>query len=135
LSLFTLEERGGSVKDYKDKLTDLLFAHLATRPQLFLVDRAELKKTLEEQELNLSGAVKPSQATRIGQLTGAKLLVTGSVFEVDKNLYLVAKVIGTETGRVVGASVKGKAGDELSPLVEKLADQISAIVAKQADKL
>ncbi len=58
--------------------------------------------------MNLSGLANPDEATKVGHLTGAKLLVTGSVIEVDKSLYLVAKIIGTETTRVVGASVKGQ---------------------------
>ena len=53
---------------------------------------------------------------------------------VDKRLYLVAKVIGTETSRVVGTSVDGKAGDELAPLAEKLAGQVADVIAKQDDR-
>ena len=43
-------------------------------------------------------------------------IVTGSVVVVDDSLYLVAKVIGTETSRVLGASSKGKADDDLDGL-------------------
>jgi TolB-like protein len=133
--LFPFEERGGGVKDYGAKISDILFAKLVAKPDLFLVDRAELKKTLDEQALNISGAVKPGEATQVGQLTGAKLLVTGSVLQADKRIYLIAKIIGTETSRVVGASVDGKTSDELAPLVEKLADSVADTIAKQADKL
>jgi TolB-like protein len=114
---------------------DLLFARLAAKEDLFLVDRADMKKTLDELELNLSGAVKPAEATRIGQLTGAKLLVTGSVIPVDRRLVLVAKIIGTETSRVVAASAEGKSSDELGPLVDRLAEQVAEAVQKNADKL
>lgn len=135
LALFLFEERGAGVKDYGPKVTDLLFAQLAVRPELYLVDRADLKKTLEEQALNLSGLVKPGEETRVGQLTGAKLLVSGSVLQVDKKVYLVARITGTETSRIAGASVSGPASDELGPLVEKLAGAVADTVAKQADKL
>jgi serine/threonine protein kinase len=132
-ALFAFEERGSG--GLGSKVTDLLFANLAAKPELFLVDRADLKKTLAELELNLSGAVKTSEAARLGQLTGAKLLITGTVFQVDKQLYLTARIIGTETSRVLGTSVQGKSGDELGPLVVKLADQVAETIAKQADKL
>jgi TolB-like protein len=134
-ALFPFAERGSAVKEFGAKVSDILFAKLVAKPELYLVDRAELKKTLEEQALNLSGVVKSGEATQVGQLTGAKLLVTGSVFQVDKRLYLIAKVIGTETSRVAGASVDGKVTDELAPLVEKLADALAETIAKQADKL
>lgn len=134
-ALFAFEERGAGVKEYGAKISDILFARLVSKPELYLVDRAELKKTLEEQALNISGAVKPAEANQVGQLTGAKLLVTGSVLQADKKIYLIAKVIGTETSRVAGASVTGKTSDELGPLVEKLADLVAETIVKQADKL
>ena len=132
-ALFAFEERGAG--GLAPQVTDILFAKLAARPELFLVDRADLNKILGELELNLSGAVKPAEANKVGQLTGTKLLITGSVIQVDKKTYLVAKIIGTETSRVLGASVDGKSSDELGPLVEKLADQVAKTIARQADKL
>jgi len=61
--------------------------------------------------------------------------VTGSVVDADKTLYVIAKIIGTETSRVLGASVQGKSSDDLAPLVEQLAKQVADIIVKQADQL
>ena len=135
VALFNFEERGSNVKDYGAKVSDILFAHLAARPEIHLVDRTEMKKILEEQELNLSGAVKPGVATKVGQLTGARILVTGSVIQADKRIFLIAKIIGTETSRVLAASVDGKASDDLSPLVKELADKIAGTLEKQGGEL
>jgi TolB-like protein/predicted Ser/Thr protein kinase len=135
LAIILFEEKDAAVKGYGSKVTDLLFAKLAGNPDVFLVDREDLKKALQELELSLSGAVKPEQAAKTGQLTGAKLLLTGSVFQIDKQLHIVAKIIGTETSRVVGAAVEAKADDELAPLVDKLADKVAAALKEQADKL
>ena len=134
-AIFAFQERGSGVKDYGAKAADILFAKLAANPALYLVDRADLQKTLQEHELNLSGIVTPDQAVQIGKLTGAKILVTGSVVDADKTLYVIAKIIGTETSRVLGASVQGKSSDDLAPLVEQLAKQVADIIVKQADQL
>lgn len=134
-AILPFQERGAGVKDYGQKISDILFAKLAIRPELMLVERAELQKLLEEHELNLSGAVTPGQATQVGQLTGAKLLISGSVIEADSTLYLVAKIIGTETSRVLGESVEGKMNDELGPLVTLLATKVADTIIKQSDKL
>lgn len=135
LAILPFEERGTGARDRGVSVSDILFSRLAANPALYLVDRQDLKKTLQEQELSVSGMVKDAEAARVGQLTGAKLLVTGSVAQVDKKIYLVAKVISTETGRLVGASVDGKASDELGPLVEQLADKLVGTIVKEADKL
>ncbi len=134
-ALFAFEERGAGARDTGQKVADLLFAKLVVNDKLHLVDREDLKKTLGEAELNLSGVIKPAEATKVGQLTGAKILITGSVIHVDKKLYLVAKIIGTETGRVLGASADGKATDELDVLVAKLAEKVIDTIAKQSELL
>lgn len=134
-AIFAFEEHGVSVKGYGQKVSDILFAQLVTNPELLLVDRQDLEKTLSEHELNLSGMVSPGQAVQVGQLTGAKILVTGSVIEADKLLYVVAKIIGTETTRVLGASVKGSSSDEIGPLGESLAEKVGSTIIKDADKL
>jgi TolB-like protein len=134
-AIFPFAERGSGVKGYGSKVSDILFAQLVINPDLILVDREELNKTLGEHELNLSGMVNSAQAVQVGQLTGAKLLITGSVIEADKTLYLVAKIIGTETSRVLGESVKGRTTDEIGPLVEQLAEKVAAKIAEGAGTL
>lgn len=134
-AIFPFEERGAGVKDCGLKVSDILTARLLVKPELYLVDRQDMKKTLEELELNLSGAVKPDQAVQVGKLTGAKIIVTGSIIETDKTLYLVAKVIGTETTQVLGDSVKGRTSDELAPLVETLADKVAELIARDGGRL
>ncbi len=134
-AIFEFAERGSGVKGYGSKVSDILFASLVVDPNLMLVDRTEMGKLLKEHELNMSGMVTPGQAVQVGQLTGARILVTGSIIDTDKTLYLVAKIIGTETSRVLGESVKGKTSDEIAPLVEALASKVAAKIKKQSDKL
>ncbi|MFA7158652.1 MAG: CsgG/HfaB family protein [Kiritimatiellia bacterium] len=135
VAVLAFEERGAGAKNYGQKASDILFAVLSADTNLVMVDRQDLKNILAEHELNLSGAVTPDKAVQISRLSGAKILVTGSIIESDKTLYLVAKIIGTETSRVLGESIKGKTSDEFSPLVEELGKKVAGAIAGQADKL
>jgi TolB-like protein len=135
LAIFPFQERGSGVEGYGAKVSDILFATLVANPELYLVDRADLDKVLEEHHLNLTGMVAPDQANQVGQLTGAKILVTGSVIEAGSSLYVVAKIIGTETTRVLGESVKGRTTDELAALAEQLAEKVAATIVKRAGEL
>ncbi|NOS68934.1 MAG: curli assembly protein CsgG [Verrucomicrobia bacterium] len=135
LAIFDFESKEESVKDLGAKVATLLNAHLSADPNLILVERAELEKALGEQELGLSGTVSTESAAKVGHLTGAKVLVTGRVFKVDRDLMLVAKVIGTETSRVYGEVSKGSASGSLDDLVSELARKISATVAAKTDTL
>jgi TolB-like protein len=134
-AVLPFQERGGDTRGEGGKVSDMLFAKLAADPALTLVDREDIKKLLDEQEVNLSGLVKPQQATKVGQLTGAKLLITGSVLRVDHSVYLIAKIISTESSRVAGASVKGNVRDDLGKLVDDLGKEVSKTIADRADDL
>lgn len=135
LAIFPFGERGPEVEDLGGKVSDLLFAKLVVRDSLFLVDRAELQKILQEQELSAAGLTDPEQSNQVGRLTGARVLVTGSVFQVGNSVYAVARLIGTETSRVVGASAKGKSTEELDAVVDRLADDVAAKLAENGAKL
>ena len=132
VAVLSFQEQGAGMSGQGSDVRDLLFAGLVENEKLLLVDRAELDRLLQEMELNLSGNVAPQQAIQIGQLTGAKIMITGSVFKVSNKTYIVAKIIGTETGKVLGKSVNGT--DNLDILADKLAKEIGrAIVASASD--
>ena len=135
VAILPFEERGAGATGMAGKVGDVLFAKLVAEPDLQLVDRADLKKTTEELGLNVSGMVSADKAVKLGEFTGAKILVSGSVIEAGGSLFLVAKVIGTETSRVVGASVKGSARDNLVGLTEKLADATAKVIRDRSGEL
>ena len=93
-----------------------------------------LEKILGEQELGLSGTISADTAAKVGQLTGAKVLVTGRVFKADKETVLVAKIIGTETSRVYGELVKS-ASKPITELSTELAQKIANTIATKGDTL
>lgn len=129
-AILPFHEQSPAVKGMGAQVADLLFAFLADSEQLAFVDRAELTKVLAEHELNLSGMVAPGQAVQVGNLTGARLLVSGSVMEVGGRLYLVAKVISTETTRVLAASARGEKGAELDTVAQELAEKLAERLQK-----
>ena len=116
-----------SGKDFEKKGSEfaiLLNAELSAAPNLILVERQEIDKILGEHELGLSGNVTPETAAKVGQLTGAKVIVTGRVFGAENKCFAVAKIIGTETSRVYGETATfGTTGDRNSHHREELCVQ------------
>lgn len=113
----------------------LLNAVLSAKPDLFLVERQEVEKLLGEQEFGLSGTVSPDTAAKVGALVGAKILVTGRIFETGGKAYFVAKVMGTETGRVFGEMATSENLEKLEEPVTQLAEKIAATIARQSPVL
>jgi len=135
IAILPFHERGGEVKGLGAQVSDLIFANLVKEPTLWLVDREDFSRSLAEQELSLSGMIEPSEATKIGRMTGARILVTGSLFQADGSLYFVAKVLGAETTRVLGTSVKGSSNDRVDALASQLADEISKVIKEHGAEL
>ncbi len=134
-AILTFSERGSGVQGYGQKISDILFTKLTDQPDLMLVEREDLEKSLREHELNLSGIIKPEEAVQAGNLVGARLFITGSVVETDKTIYIVAKIISTETSRVLGVSLKGRTAEELAPLVEELSHKIIEQIKTRASQI
>jgi hypothetical protein len=135
VAVFDFESKDEAVRDLGPKVATILNATLSAEANLIMVERAELEKVLGEQELGLSGTVSADTAAKVGNLTGAKVIVTGRVFKVDKETMIVAKVIGTETSRVYGEMVKGTPAASITDLSAELAKKIAATVTQKGETL
>lgn len=135
VAVLDFEARDELGRHFGKEVSLLVSAHLSGNPGIWTVERAELDKALAEQALPLGGMVDPASAAKVGHLTGAKVLVTGRAFHAGKELLLVAKVIGTETGRVYGEVVKSGRDTPVSGPSEDLAKRVGATITAKADSL
>ncbi len=108
----------------------LLTQELSETHGIALVERTELDKVLSEMELGASGVVDPSTAAKIGHITGAKVIVTGRMFQVQSKMVIVAKVIGVETSRVFAHTVsiprRGSVQEAANLLALRIAEKLTA---------
>ncbi|HUA38306.1 MAG TPA: CsgG/HfaB family protein [Candidatus Sulfopaludibacter sp.] len=125
----------GDAESYGNKVTALVTADLTAETNLVMVERAELNKALREQAFGVSGIVSSDAAAKIGQITGAKVLVVGQVIKTGENhLVIVAEIIGTETARLFAPTVDGPA-DNLLELTSELSAKIARTISDQATNL
>lgn len=134
-AIFNFVEKGSSLNGMGEKVSNIVFSQLVVEPNITLVDREELDKLEDEATLNLSGMVNTLQANQIGQLTGAKIIVTGTIFAIEDTIMIVAKIIGAETSRVLGASVKGNFNDSIVALSETLSAEIANTIIHNSNIL
>ena len=82
-------------------IADLLLTELAQNPGVRVVERENIQKLLDEQNLGRDGRVEAASAAQLGKLLGAKHMVTGS-FITDRSgkMVLTLRSIDTETGRI-----------------------------------
>ena len=133
--MLPFEASGEDVEEIAEQVPDLLTAYLSAEPSLMLVERAQLDAVLSEMELGMSGTVDPASAAQVGRLTGAQLLVTGKSIPVQRDVVVVAKVIGVETGRVIGASISFAARGSVLEAVQELAAKMTVKIEAQGSLL
>lgn len=135
VAVFDFESKDPGVAALGPQLATLVNVHLSTEPNLILVERAELEKALGEQELGLAGTVSADTAAQVGHLTGAKVLISGRAFKVDKETLVVAKIISTETSRVYGEMAKGAGASSVTDLAAELAGKIAKVLNEKSATL
>ena len=70
-----------------------------------VVDRQNITKIVKEYEFQASDLTDESTAVEIGKLSGADIIVIGSISYVGKQYYLNIKLISVETGEIIGSSI------------------------------
>ncbi len=135
VAVFDFQPSGERFEKKGAEAAILLNAQLSAAPNVLLVERQELAKVMGEQELGLSGTVTPDSAAKIGALTGAKVLVTGRVFDAGEKIFLVAKIMSTETGRVYGETVTFNDLAAMEQAVGELVGKVRTVLEKHGDTL
>lgn len=115
-------------------ITAIVTANLSTNSHFVMVERAQINKALSEQAFGLSGEINSDAAAKVGQLTGAKVLVAGRAIRLGKQLVVIANIIGAETGRVYSQKVQGH-NDKMLALLSDLSDQVAATIRAQSTNL
>jgi curli biogenesis system outer membrane secretion channel CsgG len=98
-----ITQQANRLPDLGQMITEI-FTTAFMQSELFtVVERQQLKKVLNEHELNQSGIMNPETAEALGNITGLKVLVTGSISQIGNNQRIDARAIDLSTGQVLVA--------------------------------
>jgi len=75
----------------------------SSKKEFTIVDRANLKRILDEHKLTVSGLVDPENAKKLGQISGVDALILGTVADLPNSVKVFAKIIATDTADVAGS--------------------------------
>jgi TolB-like protein len=93
---------------------------------IVLIERLQLTKVMDEQALQLTGAIDEGTAVKVGKLTGADVLVVGAFQKQAQMIRLTARFVNVQTSEIFQtAKVTGKMDD-----IFYLQDQIVQYLCK-----
>jgi TolB-like protein len=84
--------------------SELLSSRLALNPRILQVERSRLDSVISELKRSERGELSKDGAVSVGKLLGANNIVLGSVAVSGADYLITARVVDSETGRVVTAA-------------------------------
>ncbi len=100
---FFYSDRAGSADG--DIISERVLTRMTQKSGMQLVERALLRKMLEELRLQRSGIMDPDSIYSLGKMLGAGEVVTGSLYRVKNgNIEVNARLVRVETGAVLAAA-------------------------------
>ena len=95
---------GRSVNDLCRYIPNGLIDRLFRTGKFKLLERKLLPKIMEELKLNFNDLFDPKSAKRMGKLLGADALLSGTISDMGKSIKVNARLIQTETGRILAVA-------------------------------
>ncbi|MCK4773008.1 MAG: hypothetical protein KAT18_08805 [Candidatus Latescibacteria bacterium] len=106
-------------------IPETIMADLSAVGGIVLIERIQLWRVMDEQALQLTGAVSDASAMEIGRLVGASLLVVGAFQRQGSMMRLTARFVEAESGSVMQtAKVTGRLND-IFDLQDKLVSELA----------
>ena len=125
---FDYEGSNAELTQLRKGFAQMLTSDLTEVESIHVVERARLQEVIQEIDLSKSAKFDPSTAARIGKLLGAGYLVLGSYFEVQGHVRFDARLVHTETGRVLKAAGVTARPEDLLDAESKLADKLRVAI-------
>lgn len=102
----------------------MLISELSANPAVRVVEREEIQRLLEEQNLGSSGRVDPQTAAKIGKLVGARYVVLGTFVDFYGDFRIDARLVNVETSEIVKTEADRMQRDHLFDLIRTVATRL-----------
>jgi TolB-like protein len=124
-------DNGGSYGQDKENfdalekgIAGMLISELSQNPAARVVERENIQKLLDEQNLGASGRVDPQTAAKVGKLVGARYVVLGTFVDFYGDFRIDARLVNVETSEIVRAETDRMQRDHLYDLIKAVAAQL-----------
>jgi len=105
-------------------IAGMLISELAQNPSARVVEREDIQKLLEEQNLAAAGRVDPQSAAKIAKLVGARYVVLGSFIDFYGDFRVDVRLVNVETSEIVKVESNRAQRDHLYDIIKNVATQL-----------
>jgi len=105
-------------------IAGMLISELSQNPSARVVEREDIQKLIEEQNLGAAGRVDPQTAAKIGKLVGARYVVLGTFIDFYGDFRLDARLVNVETSEIVKVEKDQAQRDHLFQIIQNVAGRL-----------
>jgi TolB-like protein len=105
-------------------IAGMMISELAANPAARVVERQEIQRLLDEQNLGAQNRVDPQTAARIGKLVGARYTVLGTFIDFYGDFRVDVRLVNTETGEIIKTESERMQRDHLFEIIRNVAARL-----------
>ena len=113
-------------------IAGMMISELAQNPAARVVERQEVQRLLDEQNLGTAGRVDPQTAARVGKLVGARYAVMGTFIDFYGDFRIDVRLVNVETGEIVKTESDKMQRDHLFDMIRNISTQLMKDVSLPA---
>ncbi len=122
---------GGSYGQGKDDfdalergIAGMMISELSQNPAARIVERQEVQRLIDEQNLGAQGRVDPQTAAKVGKLVGARYVVLGTFIDFYGDFRVDVRLVNTETSEIVKTESERMQRDHMFDIIRNIAARL-----------
>ncbi len=137
LAVLDFENHTGSTSydSLAKAMTDMILATVVKSDWIRVVERSQIKKILEEQQLILSGLIDTGKVAYVGKMLAADQIVIGTLSLVEKEWIANIRLLEVKSGRILMAEMfEEKESSKILAATKKASDLLLKTIQRRQKK-
>jgi TolB-like protein len=105
-------------------IAGMMISELSQNPAARVVERQEIQRLLDEQNLGAQGRIDPQTAAKVGKLVGARYTVLGTFIDFYGDFRVDVRLVNTETGEIVKTESERMQRDHMFDIIRNIAARL-----------
>jgi len=105
-------------------MAGMMISELNQNPAARLVEREQVQRLLDEQNLGAQGRVDPQTAAKVGKLVGARYIILGNFIDFYGDFRVDIRLVNTETGEIVKTESDRQQREHLYDIIRNVAAKL-----------
>ena len=105
-------------------MAGMMISELNQNPAARLVEREQVQRLVDEQNLGAQGRVDPQTAAKVGKLVGARYIILGNFIDFYGDFRVDIRLVNTETGEIVKTESDRQQREHLYDIIRNVAAKL-----------